>query len=784
MTGGPLEGLRVVDLTNDSGRFATKLLAESGAGVLRLGTGTSGPAMLATEADDVGGVADWWYDNSKVQAVVDLGTPEGRDAYRDICMRADLVVETEPPGRLAGLGIDHGDLAGINPQLVQVSLTPFGRSGPRAHWQTSDLVSAALAGVMSLTGLPEKPLNPWGRQAFNVAGFVAAISGLAAHRAARRRGRGELVDIAIHEAVCTTVEQLMFQYWFDDVLAYPKIAARQGSLHWIRAYKVVPAREGWEMVTPTPNAAGLLKWMVEEGFPEAVELATKPLAELVADLDSVMKVVANFASGKDAAELFREAQSRHIAFAEVQTVAQVAANPQHAYRGFLRDVAWDGPRVAVPGPVARFGRTPSAPPAPSKRLAVERIDEFLDERWPRRAPVTETREEGGKPLEGLRVLDLSHVLAGPMCTRLLGDLGADVVKVQTQERATTVNDPTHPYFYTWNRSKRAVTLNMKHEKAPDVIRKLVSVSDVLIENFSAGVLERWGISYEDAKSWNPRLVYVTMSGCGHSGPWSSLVTYAPTIHALCGLTYLTNPPGRGDIGPGFSLNDHAAGLSAAFAILAALDERDRSGAGQHVDISQMETGGYLIGPALVDFLSNVREAKPAGNADFLDPMAPNDCYPAADGVWLAISCRNDEDWGRLVAVAGLEANDRMSTNAERVIRRAEVDELVAEWVRNQNAEQAQQLLQEAGVPAGTIQNAADLMSDPQLGARDMWRTFEHPTFGTRPHDRYPAIWSRSSLEPYRRAAAYPGEDNFEVYPDLLDVDEAGVAEGIGDGLFA
>ncbi len=790
MTGGPLEGLRVVDLTNDSGRFATKLLAESGACVLRLGTGTSGPRMLAAQADGIGGVADWWYDNSKVHAAVELDTPEGRETYREICMRADLVIETEPTGRLAGLGIDHGDLARINPQLVQVSLTPFGRSGPRAHWQTSDLVSAALAGVMSLTGLPENPLNPWGRQAFNVAGFVAAISGLAALRAARLRGTGELVDVAIHEAVCTTVEQLMFQYWFDDVLPYPKIAERQGSLHWIRAYKVVPAREGWEMVTPTPNAPGLLKWMVEEGFPDAVELATRPLAELVADLDSVMKVVANFAFGKDAAELFREAQSRHIAFAEVQTVAQVAANPQHAYRGFLRDVAWDGPRVAVPGPVARFDRTPSASPAPSERLAAERIYEFLDERWPRRAPVTETREQGGKPLEGLRVLDLSHVLAGPMCTRLLGDLGADVVKVQTQERATTVNDPTHPYFYTWNRSKRAVTLNMKHEKAPDVIRKLVSASDVLIENFSAGVLDRWGISYEDAKKWNPRLVYVTMSGCGHSGPWSNLVTYAPTIHALCGLTYLTNPPGRGDIGPGFSLNDHAAGLSAAFAILAALEERDGtfsgsgSGSGQHVDISQMETGGYLIGPALVDFLSNGREAQPAGNADFLDPMVPNDCYLAADGVWLAISCRSDEDWARLVSVAGLEASDSMGTSAGRAVRRAEVDELVTNWVASTDAERAQQLLQEAGVPAGRVQNAADLMSDPQLRARDMWRTIEHPTFGTRPHDRYPAIWSRSTLEPYRRAAAYPGEDNFEVYPDLLDVDEAGVAEGIGDGLFA
>lgn len=783
MTKGPLEGLRVIDLTNDSGRFATKLLAEAGASVLRIGEGTRGPGMANPEADRPGGIADWWYDNSKCRVGIDLAAPAGRDTYRRLAERADLVVETESPGRLADLGVDHPDLAAVNPGLVQVSLTPFGRTGPRSAWHTTDLVSAALGGVVSLTGLPDQPLNPWGRQTYNVAGFIAAISGLAALRSARLCGIGELVDISIHEAVCTTVEQLMFQYWFDDVLPYPKVAERQGSLHWIRAYKVVPALAGWEMITPTPNAPGLLAWMVEEGFPEALELAAKPLAELIADLDKVMAVVTAFATTKEAGELFREAQARHIAFAEVQNVAQVAANPQHEHRGFFRKVDWDGPAVVLPGPVARFARTPSAAPIPPQDLSAEQADAFVADRWPQRPATAPRRGANSKPLEGLRVLDLSHVLAGPMCTRLLGDLGADVIKVQTLDRATTVNDPAHPYFYTWNRSKRAVTLNMKHAGAASVMRKLITASDVLIENFSAGVLDRWGLSYMQVNEWNPRLVYVTMSGCGHSGPWSNLVTYAPTIHALCGLTYLTNPPGRGDIGPGFSLNDHAAGLSAAFAILAALGERDHSGQGQHVDISQMETGGYLIGPALLDFLSNGREAQPAGNHDYLEPLVPNECYRGADGAWLAVSCRDDADWARLLSAAGLDADDALASHSGRAGRRGEVDALVAGWVGSQDAARAERVLQAAGIPAGRVQTAADLMSDPQLVARGMWSSFEHPTFGRRPHDRYPALWSRSTLEPYLRPAAYPGEHNFDVYPGLLDLDEAAVAEAMSDGLF-
>ena len=142
------------------------------------------------------------------------------------------------------------------------------------------------------------------------------------------------------------------------------------------------------------------------------------------------------------------------------------------------------------------------------------------------------------------------MLAGPFATRIMGDLGADILKFQTAERATLVNSPNFPFFYVWNRSKRLLSLDMKRSEALAIIRKVVEQSDVLMENFSAGVLARWGLDYEAVREWNPELVYVTMSGPGHDGPWSNVITYAPTIHALCGLTYLSNPPGRSDVGPG------------------------------------------------------------------------------------------------------------------------------------------------------------------------------------------------------------------------------------------
>jgi crotonobetainyl-CoA:carnitine CoA-transferase CaiB-like acyl-CoA transferase len=782
MASGPLEGLRVIDLTDDSGRFATKLLSEAGASVVRIGQGSPGLAMSAADARARGGLLDWWYDGGKARAEVDLSTEAGREAYRRLALAADLIVETEPPGRLASLGVDFPDLAPANPRLVQVSITPFGRTGPRAGWQTTDLVTAALGGVLSLSGLPEEPVNPWGRQGFNFGGLIGAISGLAAVRAARRDGLGQHVDVSLLETECTTVEQLLFQYWFDDVLPYPKVAPRQGSLHWIGAYKVVPAKTGWEMITPTPNFQGLMAWMVEEEFAPAKELASRPMTELIGRLSGMMDVVAEFARTKDAGELFHAAQDRHIAFGEVQTVTQVAANPQHEFRGFFKEAAWAGSRVLVPGPLARFHDTPSPAPAPPGE--VTDLEDLVGA-WsgPRREELVD-RANPEKPLSGLRILDLSHVLAGPTCTRFLGDLGADIVKLQTVERATAVNDPKHPYFYTWNRSKRVITLNMKHERAAEIMQRMVERSDVMIENFSAGVLDRWGLSYEQCKAWNPRLVYVTMSGCGHDGPWSRLVTYAPTIHALCGLTYLSNPPGRGDLGPGFSLNDVAAGLSAAFSVLAALDSRDHTGAGQHVDISQMEVGGYLIGPALLDCLTNGREAHPIGNHDPFGEVVPNDCYRTADGEWLAVSCRHDSDWMRLLKATGIDADGELDELPARRAREKDVDALVGAWAATVDADAGQELLQGAGVPAGKIQNTGHLMADPQLLARDLWRSFDHPNFGVRPHDRYPGIWSRMTLEPYLPPASYAGEHNFEVYPELLDLDEAAVAEAMGEGLFA
>ena len=273
MSNGALDGLRVIDLTDDSGRFATKVLNELGADVVRVSSaGSPGSPMQHADAAALGGVLDWWYDGGKRKHIVDLSTIDGQQAYRQLATAADLIIDTEPAGRLAGLGLDHADLVNANPRLTQVSITPFGRTGPRSDWVTSDLVSSALGGFLSITGLPDRPLNLWGRQAYNYAGFAAVIAGLAAVRASRIDGVGRHVDVSIHEAVTGSIENIFMQYFFDEELPdMPKVAQRQGALHWLRAYDLAECKTGYTMITPTPIPDHLVDWMIEEGHEAALE---------------------------------------------------------------------------------------------------------------------------------------------------------------------------------------------------------------------------------------------------------------------------------------------------------------------------------------------------------------------------------------------------------------------------------------------------------------------------------------------------------------------------------
>jgi crotonobetainyl-CoA:carnitine CoA-transferase CaiB-like acyl-CoA transferase len=786
---GALAGLRVLDLSDECGRLAGRLLAEAGAAVVRLRRGEPGPPMAADITAGRGGLLHWWFDGGVALLPLDLETDEGRRQFRALAARADLLIETEPPGRLAALDLDHPTLASCNPRLVQVSLTPFGREGPRAGWLASDLVSAALGGMLSVTGDPDAPLNGWGRQTGTVGSLYAAVCGLAGVLAARASGRGAHIDLSLHEAVITCTEQVLM-YWFFQSRLPRAIAQRQRALHWSGLYDVIACRDGHVMVTPASDLPGQLAWLAEDGvrgFEDPTQFVGPSAASYI---PAFMAAVRAWAVTKEAAAFFEEGQRRGLPYGLVQGVAEAAESPQLAARGSFRPVTWDGPPVRLPGPLVRLSETPAPPPAPPP-IAPLTAEEALAA-WPARdeQPAAQVPEPNGapaaQPLAGLRVLDFTWVLAGPFATRLLAELGADVIKVQTETRSQGAHGNEHPYFMMWNRGKRSAALDMKHPRAQEVFRRLVERADVLIENFSAGVLDRWGIGYETLCAWNERLIYVGMSGFGVTGPWRDFVSYAPTIHALCGLTALTNRPGERDCGFGFSYNDHASGLAGALAVLEALHARGRTGRGQFVDLSQLEVGVYLAGPSFLDYLANGREAVATGNRDAFADYVPNEVYRCGDGGWLALTARDDGEWRRLAAVVGdpVLADPLLATVEQRRARRAEIDPRLSAWAETQRAEAVMRRLQAAGVPAGVVQTAAEMAGDDeQLAARD-WRTrVPHPVHGTIEIDRFPARFDGLPPPPPAAAPLF-GEHTFAVYAELAGMTDEEIAAGIGEGLFA
>lgn len=392
------------------------------------------------------------------------------------------------------------------------------------------------------------------------------------------------------------------------------------------------------------------------------------------------------------------------------------------------------------------------------------------------------------PLEGIRILDFTHVLAGPFATRALGDMGADVVKIMSETRTSLAGGTDSPYHTMWNRNKRLFQLDLSRAEARDIARRLAIKADVVIDNFSVGVLDRWNLGYDAVSPDNPGVIYIGMSGMGISGPWSNYVTYAPTVHALAGLTYLTGVAGRNDIGIGFSYNDHMAGLHGTVAVLAAIEARQASGRGQRIDMSQFEVGVSFSGPALLDYFANGVAAEPVGNEPPWETWTPHGIYPCrGDDQWCAIAVVDDRQWRALCSLMGADewlSDAGLATAPARQARREEIDERVGEWTRSQDRYELMYRCQAVGVPAGVVQTGLDLTeNDPQLAHSNMFFDFDdpHPAIGPLKGDRLPLQFERTPATVYNRSEIF-GEANKSVASDWLGMSASEVERLESDGV--
>jgi len=351
-------------------------------------------------------------------------------------------------------------------------------------------------------------------------------------------------------------------------------------------------------------------------------------------------------------------------------------------------------------------------------------------------------------LKDLRILDFTWVLAGPYATRILADFGAEVIKVQPLFPPEQ-DSFARGYYNTWNRNKRGVTLNLNKPGGIALAKRLVGLSDAVVENFTPRVMANWGLDYESLKEIKVDIIMLSLSTMGSSGPLKDYSGFGPTVQALSGLTSLTAYPEGPPLGPGTAYADHVAALFACLALLGALERRRHTGEGQHIDISQVEAMTSLLGDAFIPSRGTIFQG----------------VYRCrGEDRWCAISISNDDEWLGLQKALGNPpwAEDKsFATAAARLRNKGALDELIREWTLKNTPEKAMTLLQRCGVAAGIVQNARDLAQDPQLRHRGFFVELDKNTADANP--------IRLSATPpvYSRPAPLPGRDNDYVYRGLL-----------------
>ena len=386
-----------------------------------------------------------------------------------------------------------------------------------------------------------------------------------------------------------------------------------------------------------------------------------------------------------------------------------------------------------------------------------------------------------QPLQGIRVVDLSRALAGPFCTMMLGDLGADVIKVERPGRGDEsrswgppfVGEPTaaYPgestYYLAANRSKRSLTVNLKEPAGQQIIKDLVKISDVLVENFLTGSLDRMGLGYEQLHQINPRLVYCSISGYGRTGPYADRGGYDFILQAEGGIMGITGPVEGPPYRVGVSLIDITTGMFASTAILAALRAREMTDEGQLLDLSLLNSSAAILANVASNYLAGGVEPKRMGNAHF--NIAPYEVFKARDR-WITLGALNQRQWENLCNVVDrpqIISDPRFASNQERVANREQLAEILNEAFSLQDASHWVEKLHAVGIPSGVINSVADVFNHPQAEARQLKIELEHPTAGKIASPGFPYHFSSTPA----RARKHPpllGEHNEEILVDLLD----------------
>lgn len=649
-------------------------------------------------------------------------------------------------------GCETTDQAPADGNAIRVSVTPFGSGGPRADWRGSELVASAMGGALRVTGEPDRPpVKEAGDACTFHADMVAAAGAMAAHYARGRHGRGQHVDVSIQQVAFSRNTNGVLVWQFDKRRLHragAKLAYGQAT---IRA--IWRLADGWCFHTlmtgrlGAPANQGLSDWM-DEVLPEnplrGVDWLAYNRSTLPAETRAAWEeAIGGFFASRTKHEIATEGLRRGINACVVNEPADVLAHPHLAARRFFDTPDGLPERFAAiaPGPL---GAQPAA------------------------------EHQGARPgpLAGVRVLDFAWALVGSITTKTLGDLGADVIKIESRTRPdlsrldVQVSASSHgslddkPWFAHLNTSKRSVTLDLKNPKAWKLLRPLIEWADVVVENFSPGTMAKLGLGYADLTAINPGVVMISGSVFGQTGPLAQEWGIDGTGGALSGRTYLTGYEDGDPVIPGaVPYGDVIVPFVMVACAGAALQQRRETGQGCHVDAAMFEICVQQMRPYLAQARAGERPQR-SGNAD--PAVLMQDVFPASgDDRWVAITVYNETERDRLTRLTGAD---------------------IAAWTAARIDSEAVDALQAIGIAAGVVQDCGNMIDeDPQLAAREALVQLDHPVLGPFGHIATPICFSGDAPRPYR--APRMGEHTHEIAQQVCGLDKAEIERLESEGVF-
>lgn len=394
-----------------------------------------------------------------------------------------------------------------------------------------------------------------------------------------------------------------------------------------------------------------------------------------------------------------------------------------------------------------------------------------------------SQEKERLPLEGIRVLELGTLLAGPFTGRLLGDFGAEIVKIEAPDKADPMRqwgkqkEGVGLWWPIQSRNKKSITLNLRVEEGQQIFKELVKESDIIIENFRPGTLEKWNLSYETLSEINPKIIMVRTSGFGQTGPYKSRAGFGSIGEAMGGLRYITGFPDRPPTRIGISIGDTLAALFATIGCLTALQERNHSGKGQVVDTALYESVFAVMESIIPDYVLAGYIRERMGN--ILPGIAPSNIYATKDGTYVVIGANADGVFRRLAEAMGqpeLADDPKYSSHLARGQNMKELDFIIEEWTKTLPAQEILEILEERGVPSGLIYSAKEILEDPHYKERDMIIQAEHPKLGKFPMPGIVPKLSRTPGKVKHVGSVEMGEHNKEIYQKLLNYSDERLAE--------